>query len=53
MEYASIVWAPHTNCQIVTLEKIQCRAAHFVCNNYSRYDSVTDIYAYFVKLGIS
>ena len=30
LEYASIVWAPHTNCQIVTLEKIQCRAAGFV-----------------------
>ena len=34
LEYASIVWALHTNCQIVTLERIQCRAAHFVCNNY-------------------
>ena len=41
LEYASIVWAPHTNCQIVSLEKIQCRAARFVCNNYSKYDSVT------------
>ena len=27
----------------MTLEKIQCRAAHFVCNNYSKYDSVTDM----------
>ena len=43
LEYASIMWAPHTNCQIVTLEKIQCRAANFVCNNYSKYDSVTDM----------
>ena len=44
LEYALIVWAPHTNCQIVSLEKIQCRAAaRFVCNNYSKYDSVTDM----------
>ena len=43
LEYASIVWAPHTNCQIVTLEKIQRRATRFVCNNYSKYDSVTDM----------
>ena len=43
LEYASIVWAPHTNCQIVTLEKIHRRTARFVCNNYSKYDSVTDI----------
>ena len=43
LEYASIVWAPHTNCQIVTLEKIHRRAARFVCNNYSKYDSVTDM----------
>ena len=43
LEYASIVWAPHTNCQIVTLEKIQCKAARFVCINYSKYDSVTDM----------
>ena len=43
LEYASIVWAPHTNCQIASLEKIQHRAACFVCNNYSRYDSVTDM----------
>ena len=43
LEYASIVWAPQTNCQIVTLEKIHRRAARFVCNNYSKYDSVTDM----------
>ena len=43
LEYVSIVWAPHTNCQIVTLEKIQCRAALFMCNNYSKCDSVTDM----------
>ena len=43
LEYASVVWAPHTNCQITSLEKIQRRAARCVSNNYSRYDSVTDM----------
>ena len=33
---------PHTNCHIIALEKIQHRAARFVCNNYSRYDSITE-----------
>ena len=43
--YASVVWTSYINCQITTLEKIhiQCRAAHFVCNNYSRFDSVTEM----------
>ena len=27
----------------MTLEKIHRRAARFVCNNYSKYDSVTDM----------
>ena len=41
LEYALVAWIPHINCQITALEKIhiQCRAAHFVCKNYSRYDS--------------
>ena len=43
LEYVSVVWAPHTKCHITILEKIQCRAARFVCNNYSRYNSVTDM----------
>ncbi len=43
LEYASVVWAPHTKCLITMLEKIQRRAARFVCNNYSRYNSVTDM----------
>ena len=32
-----------TAMHVVTLEKIQRRAARFVCNNYSKYDSVTDM----------
>ena len=43
LEYASIVWASYTKCHIASLEKIQCRATCFVCNNYSRYDSVTNM----------
>jgi len=43
LEYASTVWAPYAKIHIMTLEKIQCRAAHFVCNNYSNYDSVTSM----------
>ena len=30
-------------CHITSLEKIQCRAGHFVCNNHSRYNSVTNM----------
>ena len=33
----------YTKCHITTLEKIQRRAARFVCNNYSRYNSVIDM----------
>lgn len=33
----------HTKRHIASLGKIQGRAAHFVCNNYSRYDSVTNM----------
>ena len=36
LEYASSVWDPHTRLDIDKLEKIQCRAAHFV-RGYSRY----------------
>jgi len=39
LEYASTVWASYTKTHIMSLEKIQCRAAHFVCNNYSMYDA--------------
>ena len=41
LEYASIIWDPYTKSHIATLEKIQRRAARFVCNNYSRHASVT------------
>ena len=32
---------PYTKSHIATMEKIQRRAAHFVCNDYSRHASVT------------
>ena len=41
LEYASIIWAPYTKSHIATMEKIQRRAACFVCNDYSRHASVT------------
>jgi len=43
LEYASTVWAPYAKTHIMTLEKIQCRSARFVNNNYSNYDSLTSM----------
>jgi len=43
LEYTSTVWAPYAKTHIMTLEKIQLRTAHFVCNNYSNYNSVTSM----------
>jgi len=41
LEYAAAVWLPSLNKDITQLEKINCRAARFVCNNYHRTGSVT------------
>ena len=41
LEYASIILAPYTKSHIATMEKIQRRAARFVCNDFSRHASVT------------
>ena len=41
MEYASIIWDPHTNTNSNKLEKIQCSAARWVLSSYSRTTSVT------------
>ena len=43
VEYASSVWNPHTDQNILKLEMIQRRAARWVKNNYSPYDSVTSM----------
>lgn len=41
LEYASVVWSPHTKSNINKLEKVQRRAIRWTKNNYSYYDSVT------------
>ena len=44
LDYASVVWDPHTTSDIQRLEMIQRRAARFVTNNYKRTEgTVTDI----------
>ena len=41
LEYASSVWAPHTQSNINKLESVQRRAARFVTGNYNTTSSVT------------
>jgi len=43
LDYASIVWSPYTQKNIQAIESVQRRSARFVLNNYSPYDSVTDM----------
>ena len=44
LDYASVVWDPHTTSDIQRLEMIQTKAARFVINNYKRTEgTVTDI----------
>jgi hypothetical protein len=43
MEYASTVWNPYTCDQVNALEAVQRQAARFVCNNYERTASVTQM----------
>ena len=43
VEYVSSVWSPHTDKNISKIEMIQRRAARSVKNNYSTYDSVSDM----------
>ena len=43
MEYADPIWDPYTKDNIQLLEAVQRRAARFVCNKYSRYESVTSM----------
>ena len=43
LEYASIVWAPHTISGITSVEKVQRFSARFICSNYSRSSSVTQM----------
>ena len=41
LEYASIIWDPHTASNIHILETVQCRSARHIMHNYSRHASVT------------
>ena len=43
IEYAAVVWAPHTKRDIDMIERTQRQAARFVTSNYSRYTSVTQM----------
>ena len=44
--YATTIWEPHTQKDITSLEKVQRHAARFVCDNYSRFASVSEIISY-------
>ena len=39
----SVIWSPHTTCDITTLEAVQRKAARFVCNGFLCYSSATDM----------
>ena len=41
LEYASTIWSLHTDKNIESIEMVQRRAARWVSNQYSSYDSVT------------
>ena len=43
LEYTCIVWAPHTQKNISTIEAVLRRAAKYVTNNYSSYASVSEM----------
>ena len=43
VKYSASVWSPWLAKDKVQLERVQCRAAHYVCNTYSRHSSVTDM----------
>jgi len=43
LEYACVVWAPHTQKDISNVESVQRRAARFVFNDYSYHSSVTEM----------
>ena len=43
LEYAAVVWAPHTLSARTSIEKIQRYATRFISGNYSRYSSVTEM----------
>ena len=46
IEYAAVVWSPHTQSDINAVEMLQRNAARFVFNNFSRSSSVSNMLAY-------
>ena len=49
LEYASPVWSPSNELNILKLEMVQRRAVRFIMNDFSRYSSVTSMIE---KLGL-
>ena len=43
LEYAAVIWSPHTQRDINMIERSQRQAARFVMNNFSPYASVTQM----------
>ena len=43
LEYSASIWDPYRIGDINKLERIQRRAARFVCKDYSYHSSVTDM----------
>ena len=43
IEYAAIIWSPYTQSLINNLEAVQRKSARFVCNDYYRYSSVSEM----------
>ena len=43
LEYASLVWSPHTDTNVSKIEAVQHRAARWVTHNYSYYSSVAQM----------
>lgn len=43
LEYANVVWFPHTVSGINKIERVQRMAARFICNKYSRHVSPSEL----------
>jgi len=43
VEYASVIWSPHTSHDKTILEGVQQKAARFVCNDFSSYSIVSSM----------
>ena len=43
VEYGTVAWSPYTKKDTQKVESVQRRAARFVCNNYDRHSSVSNM----------